>query len=77
MTFIVLRVGLQVNSTRFIIFVAPLVALGAGVFLAHLARHRAGRMLIHALIGYLAYISLVQWYTVMIAHQMQRWYTPQ
>ncbi|MEY3989610.1 MAG: hypothetical protein RI985_691 [Chloroflexota bacterium] len=77
MTFIIFRVVFQVNPTRFIIFVAPLVALGAGVFLARITQHRAGRMLAHALIGYLAYISLVQWYTMMIAHQLQRWYTPQ
>jgi len=77
MTFIVLRVALQVNPTRFIIFVAPIVALGAGVILAHISRQRAGRILTHALIGYLAYMGLVQWYTLMITHQLLRWYTPQ
>lgn len=76
-TFIVLRVALQVNPTRFIIFVAPMVALGAGVILAHISRQRAGRILTHALIGYLAYMGLVQWYTLMINHQLLRWYTPQ
>ena len=52
----------ELNATRYMIFIFPVVASYAGVALGRLRRGRAGQVMILALLGVIALHSSIAWF---------------
>lgn len=75
--FTMLRVGLFVSPTRYIIMLSPLIALGLGSICAGYLRSRAGQLMVIALLGYEIITTINAWTAYKIGHQLVRWIVPQ
>jgi hypothetical protein len=73
----VLRIAFDINPTRFVIMLSPLVALGMGMLAHRYMRSRAGRWLVYFFFISQALIGIMTWYTLKIDHDMIRWSLPQ
>lgn len=73
----ILRVAFDINPTRFVIMLSPLVALGMGLLAHRYMRSRAGRWLVYFFFISQALIGIMTWYTLKIDHDMIRWSLPQ
>lgn len=75
--FTVLRVGLFVSPTRYVIVLSPLIAVGIGSISTGYLKHRAGQILIITLLSYEIITSIDAWTAYKIGHQLVRWIVPQ
>jgi hypothetical protein len=73
----VLRIAFDINPTRFVIMLSPLIALGLGLLAHRYMRSRAGRWLVYFFFISQALIGIMTWYTLKIDHDMIRWSLPQ
>jgi hypothetical protein len=73
----ILRIAFDINPTRFVIMLSPLVALGMGLLAHRYMRSRAGRWLVYFFFISQALIGIMTWYTLKIDHDMIRWSLPQ
>jgi hypothetical protein len=56
------QVGFGFNVTRYMIFIFPVVSSFAGVTIGRLYRGHAGRVMVYALLGYIAWNSCINWF---------------
>jgi hypothetical protein len=73
----VLRVGFSINPTRFVILLAPFVAMGIAMMATRYAQTRAGRWMMYFFFLSQIVLAIMTWYTLKIDHNMIRWSLPQ
>lgn len=60
--FFIAQVGFGFNVTRYMIFIFPVVSSFAGITIGRLYRRHAGRIMVYALLGYIAWNSCFAWF---------------
>ena len=75
--FTLLRVGIFVSPTRYVIMLSPLIAIGIGSISAGYMRSRPGQIMVITLLSYEVIMALSAWAAYKIDHQLVRWIVPQ
>lgn len=72
-----LRIGIFVSPTRYVIMLSPLIAVGIGSISAGYFRTRIGQLMVMTLLSYEVMMAIDAWTTYKITHHLVRWIVPQ